>query len=298
MTMKQPRPQPKPVWLRKRLPNGKTFESVRSLLQGSRLHTVCAEAACPNIWECYSRQTATFMILGDRCSRDCGFCVVSHGPLLPPDPDEPARIAAVVNRLQLTYVVITSVTRDDLPDYGARHFAATVAALRGLSPPRTIELLIPDLMGDPDALRVIVNAGPDVLNHNVETVPRLYGSVRPQASYARSINLLRQAQELRPDLPTKSGLMLGLGETPEEVEETLRDLLSAKCRVLTLGQYLQPTKRQLPVDRYVPPEEFAKWQERALEMGFDQAACGPFVRSSYQAKNLFEHLTATLGRKK
>ncbi|MFZ5573549.1 MAG: lipoyl synthase [Thermodesulfobacteriota bacterium] len=295
--MEKTRPiQPKPAWLKKRLPEGQAFESVRRLVRGSGLHTVCEEAACPNIWECYNRNTAAFMILGENCSRDCRFCAVGHGPLPPPDPGEPERIAAAVKSLGLDYVVVTSVTRDDLPDCGAGHFAAVVEALRGLTPRRTIELLIPDLLGDASALGVILDAGPDVLNHNVETVPRLYKRVRPQASYSRSIELLRRSRTLRPDLITKSGLMLGLGETPEEVEATLRDLLTADCRLLTLGQYLRPSMRQLPVERYVPPEEFAEWRERALSMGFAQAACGPYVRSSYQAKTIYEQSAARPGR--
>ncbi len=281
---------PKPPWLRKRLFAGPEFQSVRTLLRRNHLHTVCEAAACPNIWECFSRKTATFMILGDHCSRDCLFCAVAHGSLSPPDPAEPQRVAAAIDALGLDYVVITSVTRDDLPDYGAGHFAAVLAAVRSLAQPRLVELLIPDFQGEATALQQVIAAKPDVLNHNLETVPRLYSRVRPQASYRRSLELLGHVRDLAPQMPTKSGLMLGLGETEPEVIAVLNDLLAAGCRILTLGQYLQPIASRLPVSRYWTPEEFKSLREQALTMGFAQVAAGPFVRSSYEAKNVYERL--------
>ncbi len=278
----------KPPWLRRRLPSGPDFERVRSLVDGSRLHTVCQEAKCPNIWECFSSRTATFLILGDRCTRDCRFCAVGHKPLQPPDPDEPVRVAETAGRMGLTYVVVTSVTRDDLPDGGAGHFAATIGQLRRRLPKTRIEVLIPDFQGSAEALTVVLKARPDVLNHNVETVPRLYPTVRPGAGYQRSIDLLRRAGQWQPDIFTKSGLMLGLGETNKEIKNTLQDLHAAGCRFLTLGQYLQPSKEHLPVARFVPPDEFDSWKQTALEIGFSEVASGPFVRSSYHAKELFQ----------
>lgn len=284
----QPRPTgKKPPWLRRRLPSGPDFERVRSLVDGSNLHTVCQEAKCPNIWECFSSHTATFLILGDRCTRNCRFCAVQHRPVEPPDPEEPARVAETANRMGLTYVVITSVTRDDLADGGAGHFAATIAEIRKRSPQTRIEVLIPDFQGSADALATVLAAGPDVLNHNMETVARLYPTVRPGADYRRSIELLRQAGQHQPPTVTKSGLMLGLGETGQELRQALEDLRRVNCRLLTLGQYLQPSKEHLPVVRFVPPEEFDRWKQTALQMGFDEVASGPFVRSSYHAKELF-----------
>ncbi len=289
----QPRPAGrKPPWLRRRLPSGPDFERIRSLVDGSRLHTVCQEAKCPNIWECFSSRTATFLILGDRCTRDCRFCAVAHKPVQPPDPDEPVRVAETASHMGLTYVVVTSVTRDDLTDGGAGHFAATIGQLRKRLPDTRIEVLIPDFQGSAEALTVVLEARPDVLNHNVETVPRLYPTVRPGAGYQRSIDLLRRAGQWQPDILTKSGLMLGLGETNEEITNTLQDLHTAGCRFLTLGQYLQPSKEHLPVARFVPPNEFDNWKQTALEIGFVEVASGPFVRSSYHAKELFQHSDA------
>lgn len=228
------------------------------------------------------------MIMGDRCTRNCRFCAVAHGPDSPPDPDEPARIAGTVQNLQIDYVVITSVTRDDLPDGGASFFVRTVNEIRQRVPDVRIELLIPDFQGDEDAVKSIVQTHPDVLNHNIETVGRLYAAVRPEAIYRRSLDLLKQVVTDTPKVITKSGLMLGLGELPEEIHNTLEDLFAAGCRLLTLGQYLQPTKAHLPVDRFLPPEEFSDWRKIALDMGFTEVASGPFVRSSYQAKKLFQ----------
>ena len=279
----------KPPWLRRRLPSGPEFEKIRALVNGNRLHTVCQEAKCPNIWECFSSRTATFLILGDRCTRNCRFCAVQHTPVLPPDPQEPLRVAEAADRMGLTYVVVTSVTRDDLPDGGAGHFAATIREIRRRMPNARIEVLIPDFQGSAEALAVVVQAQPDVLNHNMETVPRLYATVRPGADYQRSIELLRRARQWQPDLLTKSGLMLGLGETGEEIQATLEDLHASGCRFLTLGQYLQPSKAHLPVARFVPPDEFDRWKQTALALGFTEVASGPFVRSSYHAKELFQH---------
>ena len=290
--MTQPPPSPrKPDWLKRRLPAGEAFNQVRALIEAGRLHTVCQEARCPNIWECYSHRTATFLIMGERCTRDCRFCSVAAGPPGPLDPQEPARVAEAVERMGLKYVVVTSVTRDDLPDGGAGHFAATLHEIRRRVPGARIEVLIPDFQGDPAALDTVLRARPDVLNHNIETVPRLYPRVRPQADYRRSLELLRRAGEIAPGTPTKSGLMLGLGERPEEIRQTLLDLRAAGCRILTLGQYLQPSPEHLPVEAYVPPDDFENWRRAALEMGFSEVASAPFVRSSYHAKESFNALT-------
>jgi lipoyl synthase len=278
----------KPPWLKRRLPTGGTYAHVQELIESSRLHTVCQEARCPNIWECFSHRTATFLIMGERCTRNCRFCSVLSGVPEPLDPGEPARVAEAAARMELKYVVVTSVTRDDLPDGGAAHFAATIRAIHGRIPGVEIEVLIPDLQGDPAALRAVLEARPDVLNHNIETVPRLYPQVRPQADYRRSLELLRTAGDMAPSIPTKSGLMLGLGEAPEEVRQTLQDLRAHRCRLLTLGQYLQPSPEHLPVAAYVPPEEFERWRTVALDMGFSHVASAPFVRSSYHAGESFE----------
>jgi lipoic acid synthetase len=278
----------KPVWLKKRLPSGAAHEEVGALISKAKIHTVCQKAQCPNIWECFSRKTATFMIMGDRCTRNCRFCAVAHGPRHPPDPEEPLRVAETVRRLNLDYVVITSVTRDDLSDGGAFLFVRTINEIRKKVPHALIELLISDLQGNIDALSRIVEARPNVLNHNIETVPRLYPTVRPEAIYKRSLDLLKQVVAFDSDIVTKSGLMLGLGENTEEILNTLKDLLNAGCRLLTLGQYLRPGKDHLPVKRFLPPEEFDNWRKTALEMGFIEAASGPFVRSSYQAKKLYQ----------
>ncbi len=277
----------KPPWLTRRLPSGPDYEKVRALMNRDRLHTVCQEAKCPNIWECFSSNTATFLILGDRCTRDCRFCAVANPPVELPDPEEPARVAAAVRDLSLAYVVITSVTRDDLPDGGADHFAKTIRAIRFDSPGANIEVLIPDFQGDHKALQTVIEAGPNVLNHNIETVPRLYPTVRPEANYKQSLLLLKRVKEISPSTPTKSGLMLGLGEAYSEIEQTLMDLLDVDCRMLTLGQYLQPSISHLPVDRFVHPDEFDQLRDAAFGMGFKDVASGPFVRSSYHAKELF-----------
>jgi lipoic acid synthetase len=278
----------KPSWLKQRLPAGFICEEVSTLINNAKVHTVCQEARCPNIWECFSRKTATFMIMGDHCTRNCRFCAVAHGPNRFPNPEELVRIAGMVQNLNLDYVVITSVTRDDLPDGGASFFVQTVKEIRRKVPHAIIELLIPDFQGNKDALRSITEVRPDVLNHNIETVPRLYTIVRPEAIYQRSLDLLRQVVTFDSTIITKSGLMLGLGEQPEEILNTLKDLLDAGSQLVTMGQYLQPTKAHLPVERYIPPKEFNNWHKIALEMGFAEVASGPFVRSSYHAKDLYQ----------
>jgi lipoic acid synthetase len=271
----------KPHWLKVKLPGGEEFGTVRALVEHHRLHTVCQSARCPNIGECWAHRTATFMLMGNVCTRACTFCAVDHGAPLPVDPDEPRRVAEAVALLGLNYAVITSVTRDDLPDGGAGCFAATIAAVRARRPHCRVEVLIPDFGGDPKALAVVLAAQPDVLNHNLETVPRLYPVVRPQADYHRSLQLLARAAEA--GVLTKSGLMVGLGETMDEVLTTMEELRGVGCRMLTLGQYLQPSSAHLPVDRFVTPHEFAQLREAGLAMGFSHVEAGPLVRSSYHA---------------
>ena len=280
----------KPDWLKQRLPTGPDFEKIKGMIHKDRLHTVCQEAGCPNIWECFSHHTATFLIMGSRCTRNCRFCAVTEGPLAPPDPQEPAKVANVARQMGLKYVVVTSVTRDDLPDGGAGHFAETIKKIRHEIPDVCVEVLIPDFQGSKEALATVLKAHPDVLNHNIETVPRLYPEVRPQADYHRSLELIQDAHDYDPGLMTKSGLMLGLGEYPAEIRRTLEDMLKAGCRMLTLGQYLQPSKDHLPVKRYIPPAEFDEYRETALKMGFMEVASGPFVRSSYHARELFQEV--------
>ncbi len=271
----------KPPWLKVRLPSGDGFAEVRRLIRDQRLHTVCHEAKCPNLGECWGNRTATVMILGDVCTRNCAFCAVSPGRPLPPDPEEPRRVAHSVRTLGLRYAVITSVTRDDLPDGGAGHFAATVRAIRETSPRCLIELLISDFKGDVSSLDRVIEAAPDVLGHNLETVPSLYPKVRPQADYNRSLEVLRRTAEA--GLRAKTGLMLGLGETRDEVLKVMKDVLNAGCRLMTLGQYLQPDKHHHPVIRYVPPDEFAAWAKIGAKLGFEHIEAGPLVRSSYRA---------------
>ena len=280
----------KPDWLKRRLPTGPAFETTKGMIRRDGLHTVCQEAKCPNIWECYSHKTATFLIMGSNCSRSCRFCSVPGGDLEPPDPQEPTRVARVARDMGLKYVVITSVTRDDLIDGGAGIFATTIKEIRHHIPQACVEVLIPDFQGSKDALYTVLRAEPDVLNHNIETVQRLYPRVRPEADYRRSLNLIQQASDFNPQLPTKSGLMLGLGESSAEITQTLEDLRQARCRILTLGQYLQPSKDHLTVKRYIPPEEFEAWRKEALALGFAEVASGPFVRSSYHAHELYQEI--------
>ena len=277
----------KPAWIGRPLPSDPAFSRTSLLLENGRLHTVCREARCPNRGECFSRGTAAFLILGESCTRFCRFCAVGQGKPVPPDPGEPRRVAEAAASLRLEYVVVTSVTRDDLEDGGAGAFAQTISCLRSALPGAKVEVLIPDFQGSEAALRTVLAARPDTLNHNLETVERLYAEVRPQALYGRSLELLRRAAAWgAPGVAVKSGLMLGLGESRSEVESALRDLLAAGCRVLTLGQYLQPKRECLPVVRFVPPEEFDRWREVALAMGFTRVASAPLVRSSYHAEAL------------
>jgi lipoic acid synthetase len=278
----------KPAWLKRRLPSGPAYEKIKAMVRSNELHTVCREAMCPNIWECYSSHTATFLIMGSKCTRNCGFCSVSHGPVDLPDPDEPCRVARAASNMGLKYVVITSVTRDDLVDGGAVFFVRTIEEIRKRICEAKVEVLIPDFQGNTRALKTVVAARPDVLNHNIETVPRLYPTVRPQANYHQSLKLLEHAKQYDPFMPTKSGLMLGLGESRDELNETLKDLRKVGCQMLTLGQYLQPTQNHLPVVRYVRPEEFEMIKSDAFKMGFTHVASGPFVRSSYHAKEFFD----------
>ncbi|MFN4022816.1 MAG: lipoyl synthase [Hydrogenophilus thermoluteolus] len=277
----------KPEWIRTRLPGGTSlerFHRVKEILRAQGLHTVCEEATCPNIHECFGKGTATFMILGDICTRRCPFCDVAHGRPLPPDPQEPERLARTVAALGLRYVVITSVDRDDLPDGGAEQFVRCIAAIREASPATRIEVLVPDFRGRMDrALTAFAAALPDVMNHNLETVPRLYRAARPGADYAHSLRLLAEFKARYPNVVTKSGLMVGLGETDEEILAVMRDLRAHDCEMLTIGQYLQPSAAHLPVERFVAPETFAAFEREALAMGFMHAACGPMVRSSYWA---------------
>ncbi|MEW6439416.1 MAG: lipoyl synthase [bacterium] len=284
----------KPPWLKRTVPAGATYQEVRRLIEAGGLHTVCREAHCPNLGECFSRGTATFLILGDRCTRNCRFCAIAHGPSGPPQADEPERVAGAVEEMQLDYVVVTSVTRDDLADGGAGIFARTAREIRKRRPGTLVELLVPDFQGSAGALETVLESGPDVLNHNVETVPRLYASVRPAAVYRRSLELLGRAKERDRTIVTKSGLMLGLGETAEEVLVTFRDLVDAGCEILTIGQYLQPSGEHLPVRRFIEPEEFERLCAAALRMGFAAAAGGPFVRSSYRARELYESARSRL----
>ncbi len=272
-----------PEWLKVRAPAGEGFFATRAIVQEHRLHTVCEEARCPNIGECWGHGTATFMLLGDRCTRNCGFCAVAHGRGAPPDPEEPRRVAEAARALRLQHVVVTSVNRDDLPDGGASHFAATAVALRDVVPACRVEVLVPDFQGMQTAGDAVVDAPIDIFNHNTETVPRLYRRVRAGARYERSLSLLRRAKERRPALLTKSGLMLGLGEERAEIVAVLQDLRAAGCDILTLGQYLQPSPAHLPIIRYVPPAEFAELRVAALALGFRHVEAGPLVRSSYHA---------------
>lgn len=278
----------KPKWLKKRLPSGALFEKTRRLVTESRLTTVCQEARCPNQFECYGKGTATFMIMGEKCTRNCRFCAVSHAPVEPLDPAEPGRIATAAADMGLDYVVLTSVTRDDLPDGGASHFVKTIQAIKARKPTTLVEILIPDLQGDEAALALLCTEQPAVLNHNIETVPRLYSRVRPQARYRRSLQLLATAKSLNPAIVTKSGLMVGLGEMREELIETMADIKKIGCELLTLGQYLQPTTAHLAVKRFVPPEEFEELRIIALDLGFKGVAAGPHVRSSYRADHLYK----------
>ncbi len=276
-----------PQWLRKRIHITEQIEPMQRLLRDIGLHTVCESARCPNIAECFGQGTATFMILGNRCTRNCKFCAIESGTPLPPDPQEPRKVAQAVQRLNLQYVVVTSVSRDDLPDGGASHFAQTIQQIRTAMAQTVIEVLVPDFQGSLKAIRTVVEAQPEVIGHNIETVPSLYQQVRPEAEYVRSLKLLESVKRLEPRIYTKSGLMLGLGESRGEVISVLRDLREVGCEILTLGQYLRPSKAHSEIKRFLAPEEFKEYQIVAEQMGFRAVASGPFVRSSYQAKQIF-----------
>ena len=280
--LEKEKPQPRrPEWIRAKLPYGENYSRLLHLMRGKELHTVCEEARCPNLGECWGRGTATFMILGDVCTRSCGFCAVKTGRPTFLDTDEPRRVAEAVASMKLRHVVITSVNRDELHDGGASIFAETIRQIRIREPKCRIEVLIPDFKGEKLALDIIVDAAPEILNHNLETVPRLYGVVRPQAKYERSLEVLSYFKEH--GLVTKTGVMVGIGEKPEEVLEVMKDMRKSNVDILTVGQYLQPTKEHLPIDRYVTPDEFEMYKERGLEMGFKFVESGPLVRSSYHA---------------
>jgi lipoic acid synthetase len=287
----------KPAWLKKPLPQGGDYQRVKRLLSSAKLTTVCQEANCPNMFECFSKNTATFMILGSECTRHCKFCKITANPPLPVDPDEPQRVAKAAQKLGLKYVVVTSVTRDDLPDGGAAHFAAVIKEIKARTDQNTekgkdsqrikVEVLIPDFQGDIKALGTVVYAKPDVVNHNIETVASLYETARPEARYQRSLDLLRNVKAMDLLMPVKSGIMVGLGETRQELAQTMRDLFEHGCDILTIGQYLQPTRQHLEIKRYYSPEEFKELERIARKIGFNRVAAGPFVRSSYNAQDLF-----------
>lgn len=275
-----------PAWLKRPVSSGGKTGAVEAALTDANLHTVCVEAKCPNRGECFGRGTATFLILGKTCSRSCGFCSVSHGEPEPLDIDEPHRVAAAVGRMGIIHAVITSVTRDDLEDGGAGQFAEVVRLLKHEQPCVTVEVLVPDFAGSQEALTAVLGSGPHVFNHNVETVERLYPAVRPQAGYRRSLEILAKAAEYEVQLNVKSGLMVGLGETQDEVLRTLFDMRETGCSMVTMGQYLRPSREQVPVAEYITPRQFDLYRERALSMGFSEARCGPFVRSSYRAEEM------------
>jgi lipoic acid synthetase len=273
----------KPPWLKVRAPGSASYLRLRGLMRDLNLHTVCEEAHCPNIGECWHHGTATFMILGDICTRACGYCNVRHGTPMALDPDEPAKLARAVDAMALAYVVVTSVDRDDLPDLGAGAFAATIRAIHAERPACRVEVLIPDFQGREAALRTVLDAAPDILNHNTETVPRLYRQARPGGKYARALELLERSRRLAPGIPTKTGLMVGLGETMAEIVDVLTDLRRVDCQILTVGQYLRPSVAHLPMERYYTPDEFQEIKRVALDLGFGHVESGPLVRSSYHA---------------
>lgn len=278
----------KPEWLRIKKREGENLGYVKHILNDLSLNTVCEAANCPNRNECFSKKTATFMILGRECTRNCKFCNVSSNPVEEVNPKEPENVAEATVKLGLKHVVITSVTRDDLSDGGAEHFAKTIKAIKAKNPEIIVEVLIPDLQGDVDALKIVVDAKPDILNHNVETVPRLYPDVRPMAIYQRSLDVLENTKKLNPDMLTKTGIMLGLGETVEEVISLFKDLRAVNCDFLTVGQYLPPSNEHFPLVEYVHPDQFEMYKEEAMKLGFKFVASSPLVRSSYKAADMFE----------
>jgi lipoic acid synthetase len=286
----------KPEWLKVRAPGSPNYHRLKGLMRGLGLHTVCEEANCPNIGECWHHGTATFMILGDTCTRSCGYCNVTHGAPKPPDGDEPRKVASAIHVMELAYVVVTSVDRDDLPDCGAGHFAETITETRARIPSCRIEVLIPDFKGDEGALRTVLDARPDVLNHNIETVKRLYRTARPGGRYDRALELLERSRAYAPRIPTKSGLMVGLGEEWDEVIETLGDLARAGVQIVTIGQYLRPSLANLPMIRYYTPAEFAELKRIGLELGIGHIESGPLVRSSYHAHEQTEAYESAAAR--
>ena len=274
---------PKPDWLKVRAPGSENYLRLKGIMRDLNLHTVCEEAHCPNIGECWHHGTATFMIMGDVCTRACGYCNVKHGAPAMLDPHEADNLAHAVATMELAYVVVTSVDRDDLPDFGAGAFAGTIRAIKARRPECRVEVLIPDFQGKEAPLRSVLDARPDVLNHNTETVPRLYRMARPGGKYPRALELLERARTFAPDIPTKTGIMVGLGETFEEVVDVIRDLRKVDCQILTIGQYLRPSLAHLPMDRYWSPDEFRELKRVALDLGFGHVESGPLVRSSYHA---------------
>jgi lipoic acid synthetase len=276
-------PQRRPEWLKVRAPGGETFANLKKMMRSKTLHTVCEEAHCPNIGECWGRGTATFLILGEICTRSCGFCAIKTGKPEPIDPEEPLKVALAVQQMGISHVVITSVNRDELPDQGSTIWAKTITEVRRLNPKVSIEVLIPDFKGDLDCLQRVLDSKPDILNHNVETVPRLYRIVRPQAKYERSLKVLQYAKEK--GFITKTGMMVGIGETFDEVIEVMKDLREINVDIFTVGQYLQPTPKHLPVDRFVTPEEFKQYRMIGIQLGFRHVESGPLVRSSYHAES-------------
>lgn len=280
---REPLPDRKPPWLKVRAPSGENYQRLGGLMRQLGLHTVCEEAHCPNVGECWEHGTATFMILGDVCTRNCAYCAVAHGRPPKYDIEEPSRVASAVEQMRLRHAVITSVDRDDLPDFGAWIFAETIRQIKQRLPDCSVEVLVPDFQGDETAIRAVLNARPDIYNHNTETVPRLYKRCRPGGRYERVLRIFRYVKSAAPDVPTKSGMILGMGETIEEVEATMRELRSVDVDILTLGQYLRPSSQHIPLDRYYTPEEFRALRDAGLAMGFRHVESGPLVRSSYHA---------------
>jgi lipoic acid synthetase len=279
----EPLPERKPSWLKVKAPGGSNYLKLKQMMREMNLHTVCEEAHCPNVGECWEHGTATFMILGDVCTRNCAYCAVSHGRPPKYDIEEPSRVADAIGQMNLQHAVITSVDRDDLPDYGAYIFAETIRQIKQRLPDCSVEVLVPDFQGNEDSIRTVLEAGPDIYNHNTETVPRLYKKCRPGGRYERVLNIFRTAKRLAPHIPTKTGIILGMGETLEEVEIVMRDLRSVDVDILTLGQYLRPSDSHIKLDRYVTPEEFRHMREIGMAMGFRHVESGPLVRSSYHA---------------
>jgi lipoyl synthase len=281
--------EPKPDWLKVRAPGSQNYLRLKGIMRDLGLHTVCEEAHCPNIGECWHHGTATFMIMGDVCTRACGYCNVTHGAPIALNLDEPDNLARAVESMALAYVVVTSVDRDDLEDFGAGVFAETVRAIKSRRPECRVEVLIPDFQGNEDALKAVLASRPDVLNHNTETVPRLYRMARPGGRYTRALELLERSRHIAPEIPTKTGLMVGLGETLDEIFEVLRDLRRVDCQILTVGQYLRPSLAHLPMERYYHPDEFREIKKVALDLGFGHVESGPLVRSSYHAHEQADH---------